>query len=95
MLLNATQPTMGLYVMCHINWHLIYFTYCFQCFDAVACWLGGTKGIRPVETECWLDCLSDRGADLHMAQLIPLPLTLSVVPVNPDRFYLFGTSSPG
>jgi len=38
------------------------------------CWLGGRKGIRPVETE-WLGagvviCLS-RGANLHMAQLMP------------------------
>jgi len=42
--------------------------------------LGGRKGIRPVKTE-WLGagvviCL-ERGADLHMAQLMPLPLTIS------------------
>ena len=45
------------------------------------CWLGGRKGIRPVKkTECWdagvVICL-ERGADLHMAQLMPLPLTVS------------------
>ena len=44
------------------------------------CWLGGRKGIRPVKTEWWgaglVICL-ERGADLHMAQLIPLPLTVS------------------
>jgi len=44
------------------------------------CCLGGRKGIRPVKTE-WLGarvviCLG-RGADLHMAQLMPLPLTVS------------------
>ena len=42
------------------------------------CWLGGRKGIRPVKM--WgtgvVICL-ERGADLHMAQLMPLPLTLS------------------
>ena len=44
------------------------------------CWLGGRKGIRPVEH--WVVgagvviCL-ERGADLHMAQLMPLPLTVS------------------
>jgi len=42
--------------------------------------LGGSKGIRPVKTEWWgagvVICL-ERGADLHMAQLIPLPLTVS------------------
>jgi len=42
--------------------------------------LGGRKGIRPVKTE-WLGagvvlCL-EQGADLHMAQLMPLPLTVS------------------
>jgi len=42
------------------------------------CWLGGRKDTRPVKNE-WLAagvviCL-ERGADLHMAQLMPLPLT--------------------
>ena len=44
------------------------------------CWLGSKKGIRPVKTECWgagvVICL-EWGADLHMAQLVPLPLTVS------------------
>jgi len=44
------------------------------------CWLGGRKGIRPVNTEWWgagmVICL-ERSADLHMAQLMPLPLTVS------------------
>ena len=39
------------------------------------------EGIRPVKKlECWgagvVICL-ERGADLHMAQLMPLPLTFS------------------
>jgi len=42
--------------------------------------LGGWKSIRPVKTE-WLGagvviCL-EQGADLHTAQLIPLPLTVT------------------
>jgi len=45
------------------------------------CWLGGRKGIRPVKKLEWwgagvVNCL-ERGADLHMAQLMPLPLTVS------------------
>ena len=44
------------------------------------CWLGSRKGIRPVKTERWgagmVICL-ERDADLHMAQLMPLPLTVS------------------
>ena len=44
------------------------------------CWLGGRNGIWPVKTE-WLGagvviCL-ERGADLHMSQLMPMPLTVS------------------
>ena len=44
------------------------------------CWLGGRKGIRPVKN--WVTgagmviCL-ERGADSHMAQLMPLPFTVS------------------
>jgi len=42
--------------------------------------LGGRKGIRPVKTEWWgagvVICL-EQGADLHMTQLMPLPLTVS------------------
>ena len=44
------------------------------------CWLGSRKGIRPVKTERWVAgmviCL-ERGADLHMAQLMPFPLIVS------------------
>ena len=44
------------------------------------CWLGDRKGIRPVITEWWgaglVICLK-RGADLHMAQVMPMPLTVS------------------
>ena len=44
------------------------------------CWLGGRKGIRPVKKEWWgagvVICL-ERSADLHMAQMMPLPLTVS------------------
>ena len=43
------------------------------------CWLGGRKGIRPVKNwvvGCWRGCLG-WGADLHIAQPMPLPLTIS------------------
>ena len=43
------------------------------------CWLGGRKGIRPVKTEWWGACMViclEWGADLHMAQLMLLPLTV-------------------
>jgi len=42
-------------------------------------WLGGRKGIRTIKNwlvGCWRGCL-EWGADLHMAQLMPLQLTLT------------------
>jgi len=42
--------------------------------------LGGRKGIRTVKTEWWgagVIISLERGADLHMAHLMPLPLTVS------------------
>jgi len=42
--------------------------------------VGGRKGIRPVKNwvvGCWHGYLPGQGADLHMAQLMPLPLTIS------------------
>jgi len=44
------------------------------------CWFGGRKGIRPVKNwavGCWHGYLSGARADLHMAQLMPLPLTVT------------------
>jgi len=44
------------------------------------CWLGGRKSTRTVKKQWWgasvVFCLK-RGADLHTAQLMPLPLTVS------------------
>jgi len=42
--------------------------------------LGGRKGIRPVKIEWWgvgMGIGLCQGADLHMAQLMPLPPTVS------------------
>jgi len=60
---------------------MVVFWYCIQGDIQVLwhCWLGGRKGIRPVKNwvvGCWHGYL-ERGADLHMAQLMSLPLTVS------------------
>ena len=51
---------------------------CLQCFDTVGCAAGRASGLQ--KTEWWgagmVICL-EQGADLHMAQLMPLPLTVS------------------
>jgi len=48
-------------------------------FIALTLLVGRPGGIQPVKTEWWgagmVICLK-RGADLHMAQLVPLPLTV-------------------
>jgi len=59
----------------HARYVLCLYVSCLQCFDAV-----GRKGMQFVKTEWWdagmVLCL-DQGADLHMAQLMPLPFTVS------------------
>jgi len=60
--------------------------------------MGGRKGIRPVKTEWWgasmVICL-ERGADLHMAQLMPLPLTVSCFSIIPIGFTCLVPAHPG
>jgi len=60
--------------------------------------LGGREGIRPVKKLEWLGAdvvvYLEQGADLYMAQLMPLPLTVSCFSKS-DWFYLSGTGSPG
>ena len=66
------------------------------------CWLGGRKGIRPVKKTDWwgagvVICL-EWGADLHMAQLTPLPLTVSCfskIPIGFTFLVLAQLGSPG
>jgi len=71
------------------GWHRGHLTHKILCFLSQIsslpsvlwrCGLGGRKGIRPAKTEWWgagmVVCL-ERGADLHMTQLMPLPLTVS------------------
>ena len=58
---------------------IVYMSYmCLQCFDAVGWAAGKASGLY--KTERWgvgvVICL-ERGADLHMTQLMPLPLTVS------------------
>jgi len=71
-------------------------------FSALTLLVGSRKGIWPVKKPsgvmlAWL-CL-EWGADLHTAQLMPLPLTISCSSksrlVLPSWFYLSGTGSPG
>jgi len=51
---------------------------CLQCFDAVGWAAGRASSLKKLcgGVLVWLICL-ERRADLHMAQLMPLPLTVS------------------
>jgi len=50
---------------------------CLQCFDTVGWAAGRAYGLQKNRVVgCWCGCL-EQGADLHMAQLMPLPLTVS------------------
>ena len=62
----------------HIMRQLLRCSVCLQCFDAVGWAAGRASGLQKTE---WLGagvviCL-EQGADLHMTQLMPLPLTVS------------------
>ena len=62
--------------------HCLFAVHCWSLPSVLwRCWLGGRKGIRLIKKLEWwgvgvVICL-ERGADLHMAQLMPLPLTVS------------------
>jgi len=60
--------------------------------------LGSRKGIQPVKTEWWgagmVICL-ELGADLHLAQLMPLPLTLSCFSKIQTGFTFLVLAYPG
>ena len=63
------------------------------------CWLGGRKGIRPVKNFEWCStgvviCL-ERDADLYMAQLMPLPLTVSCFSKIQIGFTFLVPADPG
>jgi len=60
--------------------------------------LGGRKGIRPVKTEWWgagVVISMEQGADLHMAQLMPLPLTVSCFSKIQIGFTVLVPAHPG
>jgi len=62
------------------------------------CWLGGRKGIQPVKTEWWgagVVICPERGVDLHMTQLMPLPLTVSCFSKIQIGFTFLVSAHPG
>jgi len=78
--------------------YIIFVKY-FTAFSALTLLVGQQEG-HPVckKTEWWgagVVVSLEQGADLHMAHLMPLPLTASLHQKNPDWFYLSGTGSPG
>ena len=79
------------------NYFHLEFTFSAFAFSALTLLVGWREGHPACKILEWWDagvvvCLG-RGADLHMAQL--MPLALSPAPVNPDWSYLSGAGSPG
>jgi len=73
----------------------LYYNSAFSALMLLVGWQEGHPACK--KTEWWgagmVNCL-ERSADLHMALLMPLPLTV-LLQWNPDWFYLSGTGSPG
>ena len=69
---------------------------CLQCFDTVGWVAGRASGLQ--KTEWWgvgvVICL-ERGADLHTAQLMPLPLTVSCYSKIQIGFTFLVPADPG
>jgi len=68
-------------------------------FSALTLLVGRQKGHPACKKTKWwgagvVICL-EQGADLHIAQLMPLPLTVSCFSKIQIGFYLSGTGSPG
>jgi len=62
------------------------------------CWLGSRKGTWPVENclvGCWRGYLSGASCRLHMAQLMPLPLTVSCFSKIQTGFTFLVPARPG
>ena len=71
--------------------------FCLQCFDTVG-WVAGRASEACKKMSggvlAWLSCL-ERGAYLHMAQLMPLPLTVSCFSKIQNGFILLVPAHPG
>jgi len=98
-----------------IDYHVFLYYWCVQTVQYYAidewmhaepsvlwrCWLDDRKGIRPVKNwvvGCWRGCLG-WGANLHIAQQMPLPLTISCSSksrlVSSSWFHLSGARTAG
>jgi len=76
-----------------VRWHV---GVCVQCFDAVS-WVAGRASSLQKTEWCGAGvvvCL-ERGADLHMAQLMPLPLTVSCFSKIQTGFTFLVPAHPG
>ena len=63
-----------------INTHRLYLLTCLVAFSASTLLVGRQEGhpaCKKLSGGCWHGYLSGAGANLHMAQLMPLPLTVS------------------
>ena len=79
--------------MCKVDECTIRNVHLYSAFTALMLLVGQQEGHLACKKTEWWDsgvvmCLG-QGADLHMAQLMPL------APVNPGLVYFYGASSPG
>ena len=83
-------------ITCLCNFLLTSVALCLQCFDTVGWTAGRASGLW--KTKWWgagvVVCL-ERGADLHMVQLMPLPLTVSCFSKIQIGFIFLVPAHPG
>ena len=84
--------------LCALINYIYLLTYLFMPSVLWWCWLGGRKGTRRVKTEWWgadVVVSLEQGADLHMAELMPLPLTVSCCSKIQTSFTFLVPAHPG
>jgi len=81
-------------MLCYSNGTDNYFMSAFSALMLLVGRQEGHSACKKLSGRCWHGYLSGRGADFHMAQLMPQH-SLSLAPVNPGWFYHSGTGSPG
>jgi len=92
LLILSRSKTTASTVWCHPCTPFYKLNYAFSALTLLVGWQKGHPACKKLRVGCWRGYLS--GARCRLAYS-PADHSLSLASVNPDRFYLSGTSSPG
>ena len=90
----CTFLSISLFYSCYL-WCKINLPFCFSALTVLVVWQEGHPACRKLSGGALVWFCLEQCADLYMAQLMPLPLTVSCFSEIQIGFYLSGTGSPG